>query len=137
MLQASRLESRLRNAGADVVFARKAESTFTAAKHGVTCNATAQPGRIRFGAESSDDAGPFMAKAQRKMHETLCKVGHVTGVELNIGPADTYAFDVDKQFTSTRKRCIHQHDRGGAGRADDECAHLLHHRDDELAAGIE
>jgi hypothetical protein len=57
------------------------------------------------------------------MGETLVEVGHLAGVELDVGSADSDSFDLDEQLTLFRLERGYILDKGATRAIEDEGAH--------------
>ena len=109
--------------GADVVEPGEAVLAVAASEHRVAGDALAEPSVVRGVTDADDPAGPFVAEADREVRVALIDVGHLAGVELDVGAADADPLDLDEQFTGGGDRVGHVEHRRLARCGDDERAH--------------
>ncbi len=81
---------------ADVVVAGAAVLAPAAAEHRVTRDPLAEPDLVGGVADGADASGPFVPGAQWEMRVALLDVGHLAGVQLDVGSADADSLDVDE-----------------------------------------
>ncbi len=77
-------------------------SAVAAAEHRVAGDPPAEPVRLDALADRADDPAPLVTEAHRVGGMAVVQVGHVAGVELDVGAADADAGDVDDGLAGRR-----------------------------------
>ena len=97
-----------------------APPALAATQHGVPGDPSAQPGRVDPVTSGRHGAAPFVPQPHRIPRETLVQIGHLTGVELDIGTADADPLDIHDDFAGAGNRRRHLLHPGFAWTSDDE-----------------
>jgi len=94
-----------------------------AAEHRVARHSASYPRRIHALSGRGDDARPLVAATDRVFSLTRVQVGHLAGVELDVGAADAHPLDVDDAFVRPGFRAGDLAHLRSAGSGDDERTH--------------